>query len=43
MTDEMSPIMIGELQNTENQVDDNPAIAIAELQDYGEPCRILRS
>ena len=43
VTDEMSPISIGELQNTENQVDDNSAIVIAKLQDYGELCRILRN
>ena len=43
MTDELSPITIDELQNTENQVDDNSATAIAELQDYGELCRILRN
>ena len=35
MTDEMSPITISELQNTENQVDNNSAIAIAELQAEG--------
>ena len=43
MTDEMSPITIGELQNTENQVYDNSAIAIAELQDYEKPYLILRN
>ena len=32
MTDEMSPITIGEIQNTENQLDANSAIAIAELK-----------
>lgn len=35
MTDELSPITIGELQNTENQVDNNSAIASAELQADG--------
>ena len=43
MTDEMSPITIGELQNTENQIDANSAIVIAELQDCGEPYQILRN
>lgn len=28
MTDEISPIMIGDLQDTENQTDDNSAISI---------------
>lgn len=32
MTDEISPIMIGVLQEAENQTDDNSAIEIAELQ-----------
>ena len=41
MTDEMSPITISELQNAENQVDNNSAIA--ELQDYREPYRILKN
>ena len=32
MTDEMSPITISEIQNTENQLDANSAIAISELK-----------
>lgn len=32
MTDEISPIMIGDLQDAENQADDNSAIVIADLQ-----------
>lgn len=43
MTDEMSPITIGELQDTENQIDVNSAAMVAELQNYGEPCRIMRN
>ena len=32
MTDGMPPITIGELQDTENQIDANSAIAIAEFR-----------
>ena len=33
----MSPISISELQDAENQIDDNLAIAIAEIRDYNKP------
>ena len=40
MTDEISSVATDKLQNTENQVDDNSAIAIAELRDYNKPMGI---
>ena len=39
MTDEISPIMIGDLQDTENQTDDNSVISIDKTKSATIGCR----
>ena len=40
MTDEISSVVTDKLQNTENQIDANSAIAIAESRDNNKPMGI---